>query len=120
MNRTESTCPQHSYVLEVGVIIGGVLSVTAFRHELQNRDFGSRDRWNRREGAARRKNTLQSSDSHKFTIGALMTKRPAPPRTLISRNANPLNCSHLNTGHKKFGIFGSPIAHPLRHIVTLP
>jgi hypothetical protein len=97
MNRTESTCPQHSYVLEVGVIIGGVLSVTAFRHELQNRDFGSRDRWNRRDGAAGRKNTLQSSDSQ-FTIGALMTKRPAPPRTLISRNAsmaNPLNCSPI-------------------------
>jgi hypothetical protein len=33
MNRTESTCPQLSYVLEVGVIIGGVLRELAFRHD---------------------------------------------------------------------------------------
>jgi hypothetical protein len=33
MNRTESTSPQDSYVLEVGVIIGGMLSEPAFRHE---------------------------------------------------------------------------------------
>jgi hypothetical protein len=32
MNRTEATIPQHSYVLEVGVIIGGGLSERAFRH----------------------------------------------------------------------------------------
>ena len=32
MDRTERTKPQHSYVLEVGVIIGGVLSEPAFRH----------------------------------------------------------------------------------------
>ena len=33
MNRTESTSPQDSYVLEVGVIIGGVLSEPPFRHD---------------------------------------------------------------------------------------
>jgi hypothetical protein len=33
MDRTERTSPQHFYVLEVGVIIGGLLSEPAFRHD---------------------------------------------------------------------------------------
>ena len=33
MNRTGSTSSQRSYVLEVGVIIGGVLGQPAFRHD---------------------------------------------------------------------------------------
>ena len=33
MNRTGSTSSQRSYVLEVGVIIGGMLGQPAFRHD---------------------------------------------------------------------------------------
>jgi hypothetical protein len=33
MDRTERPSPQHSYVLQVGVIISGVFSERAFRHE---------------------------------------------------------------------------------------
>ena len=33
MNQTKSTSPQLSYVLEVGVIVSGVLSELAFRHD---------------------------------------------------------------------------------------
>jgi hypothetical protein len=93
MNRTESTSSQHSYVLEVGVIIGGVFSEAAFRHDCRIVTLGVVIVGTEQTGhrGARRKNALQSSE-------ILMTKRPAPPRTLISRNAsmaNPLNCSPI-------------------------
>ena len=91
MNRTESTSPQHSYILEVGVIIGGGLSEPAFRHDCRIVTLGVVI-VGTEEGGARRKNALQSSDSHKFSIGLLMTKRPA--RTLFSRHEPYLVAMH--------------------------
>ena len=83
MNRTESTSPQLSYVLEVGVIIGGVLSELAFRHDCRTVTLGvvivgTERGTEERDAHAGITHCRAAIHTSPLLIGPLMTKGPEP------------------------------------------